>query len=80
MSEVVKSHIDMYVAEKVKQLRKQNKLSQLKLAAELDVSHSFIGQIEDPKHRAKYNIMHLNLLAKVFSCSPKDFLPDSSID
>lgn len=79
MSEAVKSQIDLYVANKVKQLRKESKLSQLKLAGELDVSHSFVGQIEDLNHRAKYNIIHLNKLAKIFNCSPRDFLPESPL-
>jgi DNA-binding XRE family transcriptional regulator len=79
MSEAAKSHIDVYVADKVKQMRKINRLSQLKLAAELDVSHSFIQQIEDVNHRAKYNIIHLNKLAQIFTCSPRDFLPENPI-
>ena len=79
MSESTKSYIDLYVADKVKQLRKENKLSQLKLAGELDVSHSFIQQIEDPNHRAKYNVIHLNKLAQIFNCSPRDFLPENPL-
>lgn len=27
-----------------------------------------------PGNRAKYNINHLNDLAKIFKCSPKDFV------
>jgi transcriptional regulator with XRE-family HTH domain len=79
MSGAAKTNIDLYVAKRVKELRTENKLSQLKLAGKLDVSHSFIGQIEDPNHRAKYNVIHLNNLAKIFNCSPKDFLPENPI-
>jgi transcriptional regulator with XRE-family HTH domain len=79
MSEPAKTKIDLYVADRVKQLRKESKLSQLKLAGKLDVSHSFIGQIEDPTHRAKYNVIHLNKLAQIFNCSPRDFLPENPI-
>jgi transcriptional regulator with XRE-family HTH domain len=79
MSEPVKAKIDLYVADRVKQMRKESKLSQLKLAGKLDVSHSFIQQIEDPSHRAKYNIIHLNKLAQIFDCSPRDFLPEKPL-
>ena len=51
----------------------------LKLADYMNLSPSFIADIENPKRRAKYNLNHLNELAKVFSCSPKDFLPDTPL-
>lgn len=41
----------------------------------LDVSFGFIGNIENPKYSAKYNLNHINKLAFIFECSPKDFLP-----
>lgn len=75
MPEPQKCEIDLFVADTVKVRRGQHNLSQNKLANLLDVSHSFIQQIEDPKHRAKYNIGHLNKLARIFGCSPQDFLP-----
>jgi hypothetical protein len=49
------------------------------LAYLLDVSIGFIGNIENPEYRAKYNLNHLNELAKILECSPKDFLPEKSL-
>jgi len=71
-----KSELDLYIINKVKELRLERNISQAVLAIKLEVSDAFIGQIENPKHRAKYNIAHLNKLAQIFGCSPKDFLPD----
>ncbi|RNL51456.1 helix-turn-helix transcriptional regulator [Pedobacter jejuensis] len=71
-----KSEIDLYVIGKVKEYRLKADISQAKLATELDKSLSFIGAIESPRYRAKYNIQHLNQLAKLFGCSIKDFFPD----
>ena len=51
-------------------------ISQKELAYLLEMSIGFIGNIENPKYRAKYNLNHLNELAKIFKCSPKDFLPE----
>ena len=68
------SNIDQYVIDKVKEKRKRMKLSQADLALQLEVSLGFIGSVESSKQRAKYNLTHLNELAKIFNCSPQDFL------
>lgn len=68
--------IEQYVIDKVKEKRIQKGFSQKDLAYMIDVSIGFIGDVENPKYRAKYNLNHLNELAKIFECSPKDFLPD----
>ena len=52
--------------------------SQKELAYQLDVSIGFIGDIENPKYRAKFNLNHINELAKIFECSPKDFMPENT--
>ncbi|HYD91447.1 MAG TPA: helix-turn-helix transcriptional regulator, partial [Flavobacterium sp.] len=71
--------IDQYVIGKVREKRLKLKISQAELAHLLDVSEGFIGNIESPNYRAKYNIHHLNELAKLFKCSPRDFLPKEPI-
>ena len=42
----------------------------------LDLSIGFIGDVESTKSRAKYNLNHINKLAEIFECSPREFLPD----
>ena len=71
-----KSDIDLYIIDKIKKLRLENKMSQAVLAVKLGVSDAFIGQIENPKNTSKYSMVQLNKLAQIFNCSPKDFLPD----
>lgn len=75
----MKSKIDLYVIEKVKEKRLTKKWSQLDLSIELGTSAGFIGQAESPRYTAKYNLQHINALAKIFNCSPKDFLPQKAI-
>ena len=70
-----KSGIELYVIQKVKEKREYAGLTQADLAFKLDVSLGFIGQVESSNYPAKYNLNHLNKLAEIFSCSPKDFLP-----
>lgn len=69
------TRIEQFIIDKVKEKRKKLGISQAQLAYSMDVSEGFIGNVESPKYRAKYNINHLNELAKIFKCSPKDFLP-----
>jgi len=71
----LKSKIDLYVIDKVKDKRIEKNLSQAALAYELDVSVGFIGKAESNKYPTHYNIKHLNELAKILKCSPQDFLP-----
>jgi transcriptional regulator with XRE-family HTH domain len=80
MSDEKKTRINLYIIDRVKEIRLKNNMSQSILATKLDVSDAFIGAIENPNHRAKYNIDHLNKLGKIFNCSPKDFLPENPIE
>lgn len=69
------SKVDKYVIEKVREKRHQKGLSQSQLAFELDMATSFIAMIESGKYDKKYNVQHLNEIAKILECSPKDFQP-----
>lgn len=71
----MKSKIDQYVINQVKDKRVENNLSQADLAFELEMSVGFIGKVESSKYSSHYNLKHLNLLAKILKCSPQDFLP-----
>lgn len=76
MAKPLLSPIEQYVVDIVKKKRLEKGWSQKELAYELNVSIGFIGNVENPKERAKFNINHINELAKIFDCSPKDFLPE----
>lgn len=69
------TEIEQFVIERVKEKRMALSLSQADLAHQMDVSNGFIGKVESPKYQAKYNLNHINALAKIFNCSPTDFLP-----
>ncbi len=71
----MKSKIDRYVIEHVREKRVEKNLSQADLAFELGMSVGFIGKIESSKYPAHYNLKHLNELARILKCSPQDFLP-----
>jgi len=71
----MKSKIDQYVINKVKERRLEKNVSQADLAFELGMSVGFIGKVESSKYPSHYNIKHLNQLAKILECSPQDFLP-----
>ncbi len=74
-----KTDIEQFVINKIKEIRIAKGISQEDVAVALNITRGFIGQIESPKYPAKYNLNHLNILAKEFKCSPKDFLPEKPI-
>ncbi len=73
------SKIDQYIIDKVKSLREINNISQKELSLKMEFSEGFVGHVENPKRRDKYNVSHINLLAKIFKCSPKEFFPDKPL-
>ncbi|MEP7279731.1 MAG: helix-turn-helix transcriptional regulator [Bacteroidota bacterium] len=75
----VASKIEKYVIAKVKEKRELSGLTQIVLSQKLNMTDSFVGHVETPKRRAKYNINHINALSKIFKCSPRDFFPDKPL-
>lgn len=71
--------IELYIIERVKEKRLEKGWSQILLSQKLSMSDSFVGHVETPNRRAKYNVNHVNALAKLFKCSPKDFLPEKPL-
>lgn len=73
------SKINQYIIDQVKVKRLVKRYSQKKLAYLLGVSSGFIGNVENPNYRAKYTMKHINELAIIFECSPRDFLPEQAL-
>ncbi len=71
----MKSEIDQYVAEQVREMRLKKEVSQALLSFGIGVSKGFVGQVESPNNNSKYNINHLYDIAKFLDCSMHDFLP-----
>ncbi len=74
------TNIEQYVIDKVRSERIKNGFSQVDIANLLNVSPGFISSIESIKGKAKYNLNHINALARIFDCSPKDFLPKNYLE
>lgn len=75
----MKTKIEQYVIEQVKKRRMEQKISQVALADYINVSKGFIGNVEVPTNDYKYNINHLNEIAKVLHCSIRDFFPEEPL-
>jgi len=69
------SKIDRYVIKKVREKREALGYSQAALSYELEVSASYVGQVESNKYTTRYSLERLNEIARVFKCSLHDFLP-----
>jgi transcriptional regulator with XRE-family HTH domain len=75
----MRTPIEQYIIDRVREKRKEMKISQLDLAYALGFeSQSYISSIETPnsKNDESYNVNHLNTIAKLLKCSPRDFWPD----
>lgn len=73
------SPIDQYVIDFVLQLRIDKNQTQQDIASILQVSRSFIKDVENSNNRAKYNLTHVNALADYYGMKPGDFLPEVAI-
>lgn len=71
--------IERYVIKLVKKIRESKSITQEELSLSIGKNIGFISQIEAPSKKAKYNLIHLNLIAIALGCSIKDFLPDEPI-
>lgn len=76
----MKSKIEQYVIDKVREKRNEQNMSQSTLAFCLGFSRGFVGDAENPNRRAKYNLNHLNELAKIFNCPVTAFFPDQPFE
>ena len=70
------SEIELFVISAIKKKREEAGLSQAEFAFQMNLTYGFIGQIESPNFRAKYNLNHINQAAKIFGYSIKHFFPD----
>ncbi|KIC93546.1 helix-turn-helix domain-containing protein [Flavihumibacter solisilvae] len=75
----MKTKIQTYVINKVRERRTELNLSQADLAFELGVSVGFIGKAESIKYSTHYNLNRINQLASILKCSPQDFIPSKPL-
>jgi predicted transcriptional regulator len=73
------SKIDWFIISRVREMRMNSKLGQEDIALHLEVSTGYIGHVESPNYKAKYTTVQINELAKLFKCSPKDFMPEKPL-
>lgn len=76
----MKSAIELYVSRKAKELRLERGWSIRYLADCLNVSHTFIENIESLNSDKAYNLDHINSLAKIFECEIYALLPKHPLD
>jgi len=73
------SPIEQYAIDKVREIRLLKNVGQKALSVEMGLSDKFVGNVESPKRKEKYNLEHLNKIAEILRCSIKDFFPHEPI-
>lgn len=76
----MKSAIELYVSQKVKERRLAKGWGLRYLGDCLNVHHSFIERCEDVNTDKAFNLDHINALAKIFECEIYDLLPKFPLD
>ncbi|MCX2837471.1 helix-turn-helix transcriptional regulator [Salinimicrobium sp. MT39] len=77
--QIIISYLDFFIIEKVRELRIRATpyMDQVTLAQHLGLSEGYIGNIENPKIRSKYNIRMLTRIAEALNLdSYKYFFPE----
>ena len=76
---MIRTKIEQYIIDRIRERREFLGISQENLAFSLGFeSQGYISKIEstNPRYDDSYNIHHLNEIAKILKCSPKDFWPE----
>lgn len=77
--ETVLSAIEQYAVDYVMKLRTAKNLTQADIGVIINTTGGFVANVENMRHRAKYNLNHINALADYFNIPPGDFLPKKAI-
>ncbi|MEP7375881.1 MAG: helix-turn-helix transcriptional regulator [Chitinophagaceae bacterium] len=78
----MRSEIEQYIIDRVREIRIAKKKTQAEIAYGLGFeSTGYIGEIEspNPENTESYNSNHLNEIAKILECSPRDFWPEKAL-
>ena len=72
----MKTTLDIYITEKVKQIREEKRFTREQVDVKLSFSSrtNYISHIKIGTDKS-YNLYHLNELAKIFNCDIADFFP-----
>ncbi|RGV30748.1 XRE family transcriptional regulator [Butyricimonas virosa] len=72
----MKTTLDKYITERVKQIREEKGLTREQVDNKLGFApeSNYVSHIERDDEKS-YNLYHLNELAKIFGCAIADFLP-----
>ena len=75
----MRTQIEQYIIDRIRERREVMGITQENLAFSLGFeSQGYISKIEstNPNYDDSYNVNHLNEIAKILKCSPKDFWPE----
>lgn len=71
----MKSEVDMYIIQRIREKRKEAGISQRTLSEILNRSLGYVGQVETPHCPAKYSAFDIFIIAKEFDCPAGEFFP-----
>lgn len=76
----MKSKIELFVSQKVKEFRTKRNWSYRYLGDCMNLSETFVRRCENPNSDKAFNLDHISKLANVFECKIYDLLPPYPLD
>ena len=77
MRKKVKTKIQLFVSQRVKELREEKGLTQEQFSEMINCSRSTFAGRENPNTDDAFNLEAINTISRVFNISPKYFIPDT---
>lgn len=74
-----KSKIQLFVSQKVRELRDERNLTQEQFAERINRSRAFFANRENLNCGMAFSLDMINTIAKEFKVSPKFFIPDEGL-
>lgn len=76
----MKSQIEIYVGQKVREYREKKGWSQQYLGDVLNLSRTFIANRENPNEIDAFNLDHIDAIADILGCTIWNLLPQHPIN
>lgn len=74
-----KTPIQLFVSQKVREIREELALTQEQFAEKINCSRGYFADRENPNTGIAFNLESINTIAKVFNVSPQFFIPKKAL-
>ena len=74
-----KTPIQLFVSQRVRELREELALTQEQFSEKINCSRGYFADRENPNTGIAFNLETINTIAKIFNISPQFFIPKKAL-